>query len=360
MRSSFRAVLLLTFLVSTLWYLRKAAAQTTGQPTPASASTTSTDSVAAANSGTNGAPDIAQLRLMIDRGQFAEALKQLDALAARTPVPAGVNRLRGLALYSENQFAQADAAFAEALTEDPHDVEAAQLRGLTLFRLGKPTEAIPLLESATGWAAHTRVDPSYVLALCYLEVKQYDNARRAFAHQYGFAPDSAPAYLLTARMLLRRDNLPEAKELAAKALEIDPRLPLAHELLGEIALAQQQLSVAIGEFEKERVVDPLDGSVYDRLGDAYIRAGQYNKAEQALQRALLLEPSATGPYILLGRALIGNQDPAGAVMYLQRAEKMDDKNPMTHWLLAQAYRSLGQLDAARRESEITQKLELKN
>lgn len=325
---------------------------------PPQTSETANSSGGPASSGSE--QTTAQLRHMIDSGRFAEALKQLDVLAARTPVPAGVNRLRGLALYSENQFAEADVAFAAALKQDPHDIEAAQLRGLTLFRLGRPAEAIPLLESASEWTAHTRVDPSYVLALCYLQTQQYDNARHAFAHQYGFSPDSASAYLLTARMLLPRDSLPEAKLLATKALEIDPRLPLAHELLGEIALAHQQLDVAIDEFEKERVINPLEGSVYDRLGDAYIRAGKYTEAEQALQRAVLLEPSSTGPYILLGRALMANQDPAGAVMYLQRAEKMDEKNPFTHWLLAQAYRSLGRPDEARRESEITGKLQPKD
>lgn len=356
MRCIYRAAFCcIVFLPATL-LCSSARGQSTGQSAPASDTSSAQDSNSSGKTAAEAQPDIAQLRLMIDRGHYAEALQQLDGFASRTPVPAGVNRLRGLALYSENKFAQADAAFAAALEEDPHDIDAAQLRGLTLFRLGRPTEAISLLESATTWTSHTRVDPSYVLALCYLETKQYDNARHAFAHQYGFAPDSASAYLLTARMLLRRDNLPEAQLLAQKALEIDPRFPLAHELLGEIALAQQQLKVAIDEFEKERAINPLEGSVYDRLGDAYIRAGEYNKAERAEQRALLLEPSATGPYILLGRALMGNQDPAGAVMYLQRAEKMDEKNPLTHWLLAQAYRSLGQLADAKRESEMTQKL----
>ena len=85
---------------------------------------------------------------MIDRGHTTDALKQLDTLAAQQPVPAGVNRLRGLALYSQNQFAEADAAFASALKQDPHDEESTQLRGLTLFRLGRPADAIPLLESA--------------------------------------------------------------------------------------------------------------------------------------------------------------------------------------------------------------------
>lgn len=300
--------------------------------------------------------DLGQLRLEIDRGQAADALKQLDALAARRPVPAGVNRLRGLAFYSQKKFAQADAAFASALQQDPHDAESAQMRGLTLFRLGRPAEAIPLLESASNWTAHTNVDPSYVLGLCYLQTRQYDNARHAFAHQYGFAPDSAPAYLIAARMLFRQENLPEAQQYAEKSLALDAALPQAHQLLGELALARQDLATAIAELEEERKVNPLDGGVYDRLGDAYVRAGNYTKAERALQRAVLLEPTSTGPYILLGKALLGDKDPVGAAMYLERAEKMDANNRMTHWLLAQAYRELGREADAVREGQITAKL----
>ena len=308
-------------------------------------------------SGVVPSPNLAQLRLMIDRGRAADALKQLDTLAAQQPVPSGVNRLRGLALYSQNQFAEADAAFASALKQDPRDEESAQLRGLTLFRLGKPADAIPLLESAPSWSSQTKVDPSYVLALCYLDTRQYDNARRAFATQYGFPPDSAAAYLLSARMLLRREYLPVARESATKALELDPQLPLAHALLGEIALAGEHLDEAIAEFEKERLRNPLDGAIYDRLGDAYTRAGDYTKAQQSLQRALLLEPNSTGPYILMGKVLLKQQDPASAKMYLERAEAMDPGNYITHSLLGQAYRSLGRTEDASREIQMSQKIQ---
>ena len=326
-------------------------------PAQAPQQTPNSTSPAGGSAAAGSSPTVAQLRLMIDRGHTVEALRQLDALAAQQPVPAGVNRLRGLALYSLNQFADADAAFASALKDDPHDQEAAQLRGLTLFRMGKPAEAIPLLESASNWTSQTKIDPNYVLALCYIETRQYDSARHAFATQYGFAPDSAPAYLLAARLLLRREYLPIAQQFATKALELDPQLPLAHELLGEIALAQEHLDVAIAEFEKEQVRNPLEASIYDRLGDAYTRAGDYIKAQQSLQRALLLEPTATGPYILLGKVLLRLQDPASAAMYLERAEKMDPNNFMTHSLLGQAYRSLGRTEDANREAQISEKIQ---
>jgi tetratricopeptide (TPR) repeat protein len=302
-------------------------------------------------------PNLVQLRQMIDRGHAADVLKQLDELAAHPPVPAGVNRLRGQALYSQGHFAEADAAFSSALQQDPHDEEATQMRGLTLFRLGRPADAIPLLEAAHNWTPQTKIDPSYVLALCYLDTRRYDDARKAFATQYGFPPDSAPAYLLAARMLLRREYLPIAQDFAHKALELDPQLPLAHALLGEIALAGEHLDEAIAEFEKERARNPLEGSIYDRLGDAYIRSGNYSKAQQALQRALLLEPNATGPYILLGKVFLKNQDPANATMYLERAEKMDPGNYMTHNYLGQAYRALGRTDDATQELQTAQKLQ---
>jgi predicted Zn-dependent protease len=297
---------------------------------------------------------------MIDRGHAADALKLLDGLAAQQPVPAGVNTLRGVALYAQNRFAEADAAFAIALKENARDEEAMQMRGLTLFRLGRPAEAIPLLEAAHNWTQDTKTDPSYVLALCYIDARRYDDARHAFALQYGFARDSAPAYLLAARMLLRREYVPVAKEFANKAMELDPQLPLAHALLGEIALAGEHLDEAIVEFEKERARNPLEGSIYDRLGDAYTRANDYTRAQQALQQALLLEPNTTGPYILLGKVLLKRQDAVNAAMYLERAEKMDPNNFMTHNLLAQAYRLLGRASDANRQNEMAQRLQSAN
>jgi len=113
------------------------------------------------------------------------------------------------------------------LKQDTRDQESAQMRGLTLFRLGKPSDAIPLLEGAKEWTSQTKVDPSYVLALCYLDTRNYDKARAAFATQYGFPPDSPAAYLLAARMLLRREYVPIAQEFASKALELDPQQPSA-------------------------------------------------------------------------------------------------------------------------------------
>ena len=108
-------------------------------------------------------------------------------------------------------------------------------------------------------------------------------------------------------MLLRQDYLPVAEKAARKALALNPTLPRAHLLLGESALAQAKISEAIAQFEQESVLNPLDGAAYDRLGDAYIRLGDFSRAQEALDRALLLEPNVSIPYLLLGKVLLKQQ-----------------------------------------------------
>ncbi len=264
---------------------------------------------------------------------------------------------RGLISYQRGKMTDAGDAFARAVAQDPHDLKSIQMEGVSLFRQGKPAQAIPLLEKARTLVNNPRVDPGYVLALCYMDTHRYDDARKAFSAQYGFAPDSASAYLLAGRLLLRRDYLPVAEDSARKALALNPDLPLAHLLLGEVALAAGRYDEAIAEFGKEIDLNPVIGAAYERLGDAYIRTGDFSRASVTLNKAVLLEPATSGPYILLGKALLKQKNPEMARVYLERAARMDPTNYMAHSLLGQSYRALGRADDASRETQKAEQLQ---
>jgi len=295
------------------------------------------------------------------KGRLNQALTELNALAKVEPEAAGVERLRGVILYQKEQLPEAEAAFAQAVAQDAEDRESMEMQGITLYRLGRPEEAIPLLEKAdAAKVTDANVEPRYVVGLCYTDAKRYDDARHAFAAQFGFAQDSAEAYLVTARLFLRREFADEAAIFAQKAVELNPRLPQAHQLLGEIALAKADLPLAVKELEAEEKLNPLDGSVYDRLGDAYVRNGEFEQARQALNKAVLLEPNATGPYILLGQALIKLGEPIQALQYLQHAVSMDPGNYVTHNVMGQAYRALGQMEGANREYKLAVEIQHRN
>ncbi|HTJ88529.1 MAG TPA: tetratricopeptide repeat protein [Terriglobales bacterium] len=287
--------------------------------------------------------------------QGAIAMLQQLAAAGKSSAP-GVQHELGIAYYRTGKLISAEKAFAQAMTEDPNDMESVQMRGLSLYRLGRPADAIPYLERVKQWTPNANADASYVLGLCYLNSQRFDNARISFANQFDVPPDSGAAYLLLGKMLMQA-NLPEkAAQAAQRAVELTPNIALAHFMLGEFYLFKSDTAQALREFEQERKINPANAAVYDRLGDLYTRTGQFQQAQESLAKAISLDTSSTGPFIQMGKVLLRRNDPQTSLLYLQHAEKMDPGNYITHTLLGQAYRSLGREQDAKNEMETAAKI----
>lgn len=312
----------------------------------------------AKQSQANGSSDpLLVPKLLIEQNKLDDAIASLRSIQQSHPETKGLDYELGLALYRKNEFAQAQAALERAMTEDPDNREAVQLRGLSLFQLGRPAEAIPYLKQVQSWIGSANVDANYVLGLCYMHTQKYDEARKSFAQMYGVAPDSAAAHLFVARMLLRQGYDPVAEQNAQQAAAMDPKLPLVHYLLGEFYLYKSNLQKAIEEFELEQKLNPGYAGTYDRLGDCYSRVARYDDAERALQRSILLDATATGPYILMGKVLVKKKDYASALNYLEKSLRMDPSNYIAHHLMGEAYRGLGREADAERELKRSEELQ---
>jgi tetratricopeptide (TPR) repeat protein len=300
--------------------------------------------------------EFAQALRLSQQGKYDEALSQLQSFAAINPKPTGLSHAFGVVYYKKGDYLKAAEYFKEATTEDTNDKEAVQLLGLSYYRAGRPSEAIPYLEKVQTWYPKANVDASYVLGTAYIQAKDYPNARKSFARMFDLPPDSAASYLLTARMLFRQEYTPVAEEYARKAVTTDPHLPLANQLLGEIHLFTSQVAEAIKDFEQELAINPGNAATYYKLADAYSRVQKYDDAERLLQRSIWLDSTATGPFILLGKVLEKKGEPVLALGYLQKAAGMDPNNPMTHQILGQAYRDIGKQEDAARELKIAEQL----
>jgi len=307
-----------------------------------------------------GSPETAlsDARQLSQQGKFDEALAKLEALALKDPGLKGLARELGVTYYKKSDYLKATASFKKALEEDPGDNEAVQLMGLSYYLAGRPAEAIAPLEKVQTWYPSANVDAAYILGVCYMQTKDYPSARKAFAKMFAVPADSAASYLFTARMLLRQDFGPVAEEYAKKAVELDPKLPLAHSLLGELYLYKSRLPEAIEQFQKELELNPGEAAVYYKLADAYSRLQKYEEAERLLQRSIWLDATSTGPYILMGKVLEKKGETALAVRALQRAIAMDPNNSIPHHLLGQAYRELGRTEEAERELKLSEQLQI--
>lgn len=313
----------------------------------------------AATTTQDNSADLTRARNLLEQGKTDEGMALLKEISLREPKLKGLAREMGVAFYKKSQFVQAVPYLQQALDEDVNDKEAAQLLGLSYYFTGKPASAIPLLQRSQSWYRVANVDAMYVLGLCNLSIQNYDAAREAFAKMFDTPKDSAAAYLFTARMLLRQGNNSVGEEYAKKAASLDPRLPQAHYLLGELYLSQSRVSEAIAELQKEIEINPGFAGVYYKLADADLRAEKWEDAERLLQRSIWLDPDSTGPYILLGKVLEKKGEFELAVRTLQHALAMDPNNPLPHYLLGQAFHQLGRNDDADREFKVSEQLRQK-
>jgi tetratricopeptide (TPR) repeat protein len=306
---------------------------------------------------TDGTAVFAEERHLLLLGKYDEALASLRELEAKAPATPGLAHEFGTAYYRKSDFNNSAEYFRRALSANPNDSEAIQLLGLSYYLGGRPAQAIPLLEQVQGWYPSANVDASYILGICYIQTKVYPQARQAFARMFGVGTDSAASYLFTARMLLRQDLSTVAEDYAQRAVTLDPKLPLGHQLLGEIDLFHSKFPEAIAEFQKELEINPGYPAAYYKLADAYSRVQKFDEAEKLLQRSIWLDATSTGPYVLLGKVLQKKGETELAVRTLQRALAMDPNNAIPHYLLGQCYRELGRAEDAERELKLAESLQ---
>ena len=306
---------------------------------------------------TESDPELSKARLLLRQGKYDEAVAELQELAAKKPYLKGLSHELGTTFYKKGDYGKAIDSLKKAIQEDPSDNEAVQLLGLSYYLSGRPAEAIPELEKVQTWYSRANVDAAYILGVCYIQTKNYPQARKAFARMFDVGADSAASYLFTARMLLRQEFEPVAEEYAQKAIELDPKLPLAHFLLGELYLFKSRIPEATAELQKEIAINPGYAAGYYKLADAYSRVQKYDEAERLLQLSIWLDATATGPYILMGKVLEKKGEFELAARALQHAATMDPNNPMTHHLLGQTYRDLGRASDAERELHEAERLQ---
>ena len=266
---------------------------------------------------------------------------------------------KALAEYKQHKFDEAVADFTEALKTEPPGSpeyeESTLLLGQSLYLKSKYKDSIPWLEMAAKGKAPTP-EAAYMLGNACIFTQQTGKAVKAFAQLFQVPADSAAAHLTTGRMMLHQDVDVEAAKQAKAALEIDPRIPEAHFLLGEVAILHAEIEDAITELKKEIEINPNFAMAHYRLGDAYSRREQWDEAMAPLERSVWLNPNFSGPFILLGKGYLKRKELANAEGVLHHALRLDPQNLSAHYLLGQTLMQEGRPDDAKKEMDRWQEL----
>ena len=299
---------------------------------------------------------LAQAQARLKLGKPDEALTILNALAATDPAAPGLEAMYGNAYFQSKKFPDAIVHLTAALKQNSEDWASTQLLALTYYASGDYQDALPLLERLGPRLPASNADGPYLLGTCYIMTQRYDEARKKFAQMFAVSADSAMAYLMFGKILIRQRLEDRAVPQIEQALQLDPRLPMAHFLLGEIDLFKKNAPAAVGEFQQELAINPTVWLVYWRLGDAYVQLEKYDEAEKVLKEAIWLNEWSSGAYILLGQIALKKGDSDIAAGFLERALKLDPQNFWVHYFLAKAYHNLGRTAEANQQFEISKSM----
>ena len=265
----------------------------------------------------------------------------------------------GVQLYKQREFAKTIETLERAVAAEkrgtPEYRESAVILGQSYFLTARMPEAAGWLQKAVDDGVRVN-EVYYMLGNCYIQLREPAKSRAAFAAMFSVPFESAAAHLLTAQFMVRQEFEEFATKELTQAVELDPKIPQAHYLIGILAIFRNDLDRGIEELRQEIAINPNFALAHYKLGDAYTRREEWDAAIPPLQRSVWLNPDYSGPYILLGKAYFKKDDLGSAEGMLRRAIKMDPANYQAHYVLGQVLLKAGKTGEGRKMLEDSQKL----
>lgn len=246
-------------------------------------------------------------------------------------IDAAVELLRE-ATRAHPDFALAHAALAEAYwrkyeyTRDQRFVEPASAHADTASSVGADLApvlvAVGMVQRGVG-----RYEASSESLQRALELDD----RSADAHR-----ELARTYERLASESAREANLRRAEEHFQRAVDLRTEYWAVHRELGVFYYGQQRFGEAVAEFEHAARLVPRNARIFGELAGANVVIGRFSEAAKAFERALELNTDYR-TYVNLGTAYILAGDYAKAVEALEKAIAENDTNYMTWATLGEAY-----------------------
>ncbi len=189
-------------------------------------------------------------------------------------------------------------------------------------------------------------------AQALLRAGRLEEAEAALGALTARFPGKAGLWHLRAIVEHQRGHVPQARELAARALSLDGSSPGVHLLAGHIEVDAGDLAAAAAHFEEAVARKPGWASAWIALGNARFDAGEAAAAREAFARAVALDPRAARAWNALGLAELDLAHPQEAAQAFRNAVAADARHADAHLNLARLANREGRFDDALASLEV--------
>jgi predicted O-linked N-acetylglucosamine transferase (SPINDLY family) len=267
------------------------------------------------------------------RGNYEEAIHEIDLALKANPKEASAHSNRGNALQALKRLDEALTSYDRAIALKPDYFDAFYNRGIALQGLKRLEEALASYDRAIALKpdyadafnnlgnvlqelkrldeALASFDRAIALKPNYAEVfsnrgttlqglKRLNEALASYDRAIALKPDYAEAFNNKAGVLQELGKLDEAIVCCEQALHLNPRFAEAHNSLGNALREQIKLDEAIASYERALHYKPDFAEAYNNLGVALKDQNKLKDAVAKFERALAFKANYAEAHSNLG------------------------------------------------------------
>src|SRR2546429_1246495 len=294
--------------------------------------------------------------LSASESRFDEATRELDEALKFAPGDPDITVDAAIAWFRAGEVQKARQLAQTVVRSNPRNARAQNVLGrIDLYRGDFPA-AIGDLQAAI--ALDDDFESSYFLGIAYLRASHSTDAKQCFRHLQDTMGDSAALHVLFGRAYSIGHFPESAVAEFRKAIQLDPKYPHAHGLLGYSILefrGEEAYPQARLEFERELKLHPDDYNALLLLGISAVALRDFPAAEAALLHARRLRPEESFAYLYLGETYSETKRLPQAVEALEKyirlvrdPEEVPRRVSRAYYLLGQDWRRLGRLEEAQK------------
>ena len=230
-------------------------------------------------------------RLQLDAQEYPQAQTSAEKVLRMSPNHQLSFFVLGAAHYAQDNFEQAKIYLEKFIALKPTHITAARVLGATYLKLGDPSSAVDILETADQGQEHQDAQLLNVLGRAYMKMGEFEKGTAALN----------------------------------RAIQIEPNIEGAQAQIALANLAAGNTKEAIKQLEELNSKDASDEMTSIMLTLSYIKQGQFNMAFKTIDNAIKISPQKSNFYNLRGLVYEAQGDSAAARDAYQKALAINNK-----------------------------------
>jgi superkiller protein 3 len=298
--------------------------------------------------------------LLVENGHFQEAIPVLEVQVEANRKSVENATLLARAYIGSNASSKA-IGLLEPIKDSDSTGEAVYLLGLAYLAAKQPAQALEAFRTATERRPSDAPAHFHLGALLLRTTEETGQSTGVQELQKAIevAPREGRYYAALGRWLLENNQAVEALPVLQRGTENAPASAELYLLLSVAQASTQSTQLAQSMAEKAIALDPKIALAHDVLGFCYFRVGDYIHAAGSYKTASDLDPQRGRFAYDAALALERANKAAAAIPYAEKAARLDPSVSINHYLLGKLYDKLGRKPDAIRESEAAIKLDPK-